>query len=98
MAGTMPGVVFTGCNYIYGVQAPPRRAAAAGGGAESSQPAARRREVAVKGRRVKTIDVHCHCVISETLALLGFTVEDQRGPGIAEVGARRIREMDEQGI
>src|SRR5246500_2445628 len=58
----------------------------------------RRREVVVGGRRVKTIDVHAHCVIPEAYALLGLQVDDHRGPGIAEVGPRRIREMDAQGI
>jgi len=62
------------------------------------KPASRRREVKVGGRRVKTIDVHAHCVIPEALALLGKRLDDQRGPGIGEVGERRIREMDEQGI
>jgi aminocarboxymuconate-semialdehyde decarboxylase len=37
-------------------------------------------------------------VILKALDLLGLKLEDQRGPGIGEVGARRIREMDEQGI
>jgi aminocarboxymuconate-semialdehyde decarboxylase len=60
--------------------------------------AGRRREVVVGGRRVKTIDVHAHCVVPEALALLGLTLQDQRGPGIDEVGPRRIREMDAQGI
>ncbi|HEX6063117.1 MAG TPA: amidohydrolase family protein [Longimicrobiales bacterium] len=54
----------------------------------------------VDGKRVKTIDVHCHCVIPETLAMMGKTpsANEMRGPGITEVGLRRIREMDEQGI
>jgi aminocarboxymuconate-semialdehyde decarboxylase len=78
------GIVFTGCSVVDAAQAQP------GGG--------RRRQVVVKGRRVKTIDVHAHCVIPEALALLGLKLEDQRGPGIGEVGLRRIREMDEQGI
>ena len=60
--------------------------------------AGRRREITIGGRRVKTIDVHAHCVIPEAYALLGLKVEDHRGPGIAEVGPRRIREMDAQGI
>ena len=60
--------------------------------------AGRRREVVVGGRRVKTIDVHAHCVVPEALALLGLKLEDQRGPGMEEVGPRRIREMDAQGI
>ena len=58
----------------------------------------RRREVVVGGRRVKTIDVHAHCVIPEAVALLGLEVDTQRGPGIDQVGPRRIGEMDAQGI
>ena len=58
----------------------------------------RRREVVIGGRRVKTIDVHAHCVIPEAYALLGLKVQDHRGPGIDEVGPRRIAEMDAQGI
>lgn len=78
------GIAFTGCGMSSIASAQP------GGG--------RRRQVVVNGRRVKTIDVHAHCVIPEALDLLGLKLEDQRGPGIGEVGARRIREMDEQGI
>jgi len=63
-----------------------------------AQAATRRREVVVAGKRVRTIDVHAHCVIPEALKLLGLKLEDQRGPGIGEVGARRLAEMDEQGI
>ena len=66
---------------------------------DESVPRGQRRQVVVNGRRVKTIDVHAHCVIPESQALLGPTPPaGQRGPGIDEVGARRIREMDEQGI
>jgi aminocarboxymuconate-semialdehyde decarboxylase len=42
--------------------------------------------------------VHAHCVVPEALALLRLKLDDQRGPGIEEVGPRRIREMDAQGI
>lgn len=78
------GLRFTRCSVADAAQAQP------GGG--------RRRQVVVNGRRLKTIDVHAHCVIPEALDLLGLKLEDQRGPGIGEVGARRIAEMDEQGI
>ncbi len=47
---------------------------------------------------MKTIDVHAHCIIPEAMALLGISRETQRGPGIDQVGPRRIAEMDEQGI
>jgi len=78
------GIIFTGCSMTNAAHAQP-----AGG---------RRRQVLVNGRRIKTIDVHAHCVVGEALALLDMKVEDQRGPGIGEVGSRRIAEMDEQGI
>jgi aminocarboxymuconate-semialdehyde decarboxylase len=97
VAGMMPGIVFTGCELpgAAPARAQPRTAAP---GKARSKPASRRREVKVGGKRVKTIDVHAHCVIPEAMALLGLNLADQRGPGIAEVGERRIREMDEQGI
>jgi aminocarboxymuconate-semialdehyde decarboxylase len=80
-------IIFTGCSVT---QAAPGQPAAGG----------QRRQVMVGGRRVKTIDVHCHCVIPETLAMMGKTpsANEMRGPGITEVGLRRIREMDQQGI
>jgi aminocarboxymuconate-semialdehyde decarboxylase len=84
--GASAGMTFTGCSVTDAAQAQP------GGG--------RRRQVVVGGRRVKTIDVHAHCVVPEALKLMGKTASanEQRGPGISEVGLRRIREMDEQGI
>ena len=58
-----------------------------------------RRQVVVGGRRVKTIDVHAHCVVPQAQALLGIPVPETRfGRGIDEVGARRLQVMDEQGI
>jgi len=78
-------MIFTGCHATNEAQG---RAAAGG----------QRRQVIVKGRRVKTIDVHAHCVIPAAMKVFGMKMEDQRGPGIDEVGARRLREMDEQGI
>lgn len=76
---------FTGCSIVDSTRA-------------GGQPGGRRRQVVVNGRRVKTIDVHCHCVIPKALELVGLKLEDQRGPGIEEVGPRRIAAMDEQGI
>jgi aminocarboxymuconate-semialdehyde decarboxylase len=80
----MTSVAFTGCG-----QAPPTEA--------TTQPGARRREVVVGGRRVRTVDVHAHCVVPEALALLGLKAETQRR-GLVMVVADRVREMDEQGI
>ena len=84
-AGADAGVVFTGCSAVNSAQDKPH-------------PGGRRRQVVVSGRRVKTIDVHAHCVIVEALTLMGRRLEDQRGPGLGEVGQNRLRAMDEQGI
>src|SRR5947207_657586 len=93
----MQSLAFTGCELL---AAAPRSKA-------GSKPATRRanlsvvgrrRQVIVGGRRAKVIDVHAHCVIPEAYALLGLKVDEHRGPGIGEVGARRIAEMDAQGI
>ena len=43
---------------------------------------------------MKTIDVHCHCVIPEALAMMGLKLEDQRGPGIGQK-MRRCRMIEE---
>ena len=86
-AGAMAGIAFTGCSLL---DAEPARAQA--------MPAGRRREVVVAGRRARVIDVHAHCVIPEAQTLQGLPVSNPNGPGIEEVGARRIREMEEQGI
>ena len=96
-AGAPAGLVFTGCGLA--AAARPQSAARKPGKTKAKPKAAGgRREVKVGGRRVKTIDVHAHCVIPEALDLLGLKANEQRGPGISEVGARRLREMDEQGI
>jgi aminocarboxymuconate-semialdehyde decarboxylase len=92
-AGAAPGLIFTDCGVTAAAKASTRSRAAA-----KAKPSKRRREVKVGGKRVKTIDVHAHCVIPEALKLLGLSLADQRGPGIDQVGERRLREMDEQGI
>ena len=76
-------VVFTGCEMTNGMQT------AAGG---------QRRHVSVGGKRVKTIDVHAHCVVPEALALMGETVQGQQFPDMDEVGPKRIAAMDKQGV
>ena len=94
-------IAFTGCELLAAAQARFRTrtpARAKGHMRAAGAQTSRRREVKVGGRRVKVIDVHAHCVIPEAYALLGLKVDDHRGPGIGEVGQRRISEMDAQGI
>ena len=100
-AGGVPPIVFTSCEMLDAAHENAHMAAAGGSAAGAgASTATKRREVTVGGRRVKTIDIHAHCVIPETLQIMGLKVEphERRGPGISEVGARRIAEMDQQGI
>ena len=54
----------------------------------------RRREVRVAGKRIRTIDVHAHCIIPEAQALM----KQKAGPAYASTEAQRLARMDEQGI
>ena len=89
------GILYTDCTGMEARQPQPQQQAQA-----QAQAAPRRREVVVGGRRVKTIDVHAHCVVPRALELMGrpTSANQSRGPGISEVGLRRIGEMDAQGI
>jgi aminocarboxymuconate-semialdehyde decarboxylase len=64
-------------------------------------PPVRRREVFVGSRRVKVVDVHCHCIVPEVAEVVkGTTLSsaagNQTGPSV--LGPARLRIMDEQGL
>jgi hypothetical protein len=66
--GALAGIAFTGCGLM--------RAA-------SAQAPARRREVAVNGKRIKTIDIHAHCHIPEALELMDLRENNRLLPTTA---------------
>jgi aminocarboxymuconate-semialdehyde decarboxylase len=69
---------------------------AMGSVAPSRDPAPRRREVVVNGKRVKTIDVHAHCIVPAAAALINHPLE---APGLLmHDTSTRIAAMDVQGI
>jgi aminocarboxymuconate-semialdehyde decarboxylase len=57
----------------------------------------RRREVAISGKRIKTIDVHAHCSVPEAMALMAAPL-----PGPPQLVLSKVRDriaaMDAQGI
>jgi aminocarboxymuconate-semialdehyde decarboxylase len=62
--------------------------------------AAKRREVSIAGKRIKVIDVHCHCVVD-----VGAVVKDTPlaksaggGGGNQVLGPQRLQIMDQQGV
>jgi aminocarboxymuconate-semialdehyde decarboxylase len=61
-----------------------------------SPPQPRRREVVVNGKRIKTIDVHAHCIVPAAAALINHALE---APGLLMADTTtRIAAMDTQGI
>lgn len=77
----------------------------AGGGlsqAAFQSAASKRREVLVGGRRVKVIDVHAHCIVTEVWDVIANTsltiVAGERAGGPNVLGPQRLHVMDEQGV
>ena len=61
-----------------------------------AQPATSRRQIMLGGRRVKTVDVHCHCIVPGALELMGQPTPTNN-PALI-MGIDRLRQMDAQGI
>ena len=71
--------------------------ASAGTGGGSGQVAAQaRREVVINGKRVKTVDVHAHCIVPEAAQLINHSLES---PGLlwSNIGDR-LTQMDGSGV
>jgi hypothetical protein len=63
----MADIAFTGCRGLNAAY-------------ERTHPGARRREVVVNGRRVKTVDVHSHCMIPGMLLLMKLRFRGKTRP------------------
>ena len=66
-----------------------------GGGSEQVR-AQSRREVVISGKRVKTVDVHAHCIVPEAARLLNHSLE---APGLLWSNiSDRLAQMDGTGV
>ena len=86
-------IAFTGCEFVAGISA---GASAAAGGGGSAPHAHRRREVVVNGKRVKTVDVHAHCIVPDAAKVINHPLE---APALlwSDVGTR-LAHMDKTGV
>jgi aminocarboxymuconate-semialdehyde decarboxylase len=87
-AGSLAGLVFCGCGLPFEAHA---------------QKAPARRPVMVKGKRLKTIDVHSHCFFQPAIDLSGEKLETVQPPvrGIPKLiftPEQRLKEMDDMAI
>jgi aminocarboxymuconate-semialdehyde decarboxylase len=81
-----------------------RGRSAFGAGLGPAQAAAARREVSIGGKRVKVIDLHCHCVVDVAEIVKGTPLERAGGGGGGggggnqALGPQRVQLMDQRGI
>jgi len=79
----MTSIAFVGCGLAATAAPPP-------------SPATRKRDVVVAGKRVKTVDIHAHCIVPQAAAVIGAPVPE---PGLLmDDTSARIAAMDAQGI
>ena len=68
-------------------------------GVSALQAQAARREVTIGGKRIRVIDIHCHCVIDVSDIVKGTPLEKQTGGGGNQVlGPQRLQLMDKTEI
>ena len=86
--GTMntgPSLAFVDCEF----------GASAGGGSGQAHETGRR-EVVISGKRVKTVDVHAHCIVPEAAQLINHPLE---APGLQWSNIDdRLAQMDQTGV
>ena len=88
-AGSLGGLVFCGCGLPFE--------------AHAQQTSTARLPVMVKGKRIKTIDVHAHCFFQQAIDLMGDDAKNVPPPvkGVKEhfiVVEQRLKEMDAMAI
>ncbi len=88
---TAPGLAFVGCELTASAGA-----SASSGGGSGHAHAHGRREVVVSGKRVKTVDVHAHCVVPDAAKIINHPLE---APGLLwENIGDRLAQMDRSGV
>ena len=67
-----------------------------GGGGSSQAQTGGRREVVINGKRIKTVDVHAHCIVPEAAELIGHPLE---ASGLMWSNlSDRLAQMDQTGV
>jgi aminocarboxymuconate-semialdehyde decarboxylase len=61
---------------------------------------AARRQVSIGGRRIKVVDLHCHCVVPEVAEVVKGSplAKSAGGGGNQALGPQRLQIMDQQGV
>ena len=92
-SGDLPGTIaFVGCEITAGAAA----SSGGGSGAHAHAHAQRRWEVVIAGKRIKTVDVHAHCIVPDAAKVINHALE---APGLlwSNIGDR-LAQMDKSGV
>jgi aminocarboxymuconate-semialdehyde decarboxylase len=86
------GLVFTGCEISAGAAA----SSGGGSGAGHAHAHAKRWEVVIAGKRIKTVDVHAHCIVPDAAKIINHPLE---APALlwSDVSTR-LAHMDKSGV
>src|SRR5271170_7136991 len=86
------GLVFTGCEISAGASA----SSGGSGGSAHAHVHAKRWEVVIAGKRLKTVDVHAHCIVPDAAKIINHPLE---APALlwSDVGTR-LAHMDKTGV
>ncbi len=90
------GIVFTDCEFTAGVSAGASASSGGGSGGHAHAHAEPRWEVVIAGKRIKTVDVHAHCIVPDAAKVINHPLE---APGLlwSNVGDR-LAHMDKSGV
>src|SRR5712691_2886801 len=96
LAGADAGIVFTDCEFTASVSAGASASSGGGSGSASHAHAQQRWEIVIAGKRVKTVDVHAHCIVPDAAKVINHPLE---APGLlwSNVGDR-LAHMDKSGV
>jgi aminocarboxymuconate-semialdehyde decarboxylase len=94
--GPLGGIVFTDCEFTASVSAGASASSGGGSGSAAHAHAQQRWEVVIAGKRVKTVDVHAHCIVPDAAKVINHPLE---APGLlwSNVG-ERLAHMDKSGV
>src|SRR5579863_5543421 len=85
------GLIFTGCEISAGASA-----SSGGGSGHAHAHGHKRWEVVIAGKRIKTVDVHAHCIVPDAAKVINHPLE---APALlwSDVGTR-LAHMDKTGV
>src|ERR1043166_8287747 len=89
-------IVFTDCEFAASVSAGASASPGGGSGSAAHAHAQHRWEVVIAGKRIKTVDVHAHCIVPDAAKVINHPLE---APGLlwSNVGDR-LAHMDKTGV